>query len=138
MTASLQGLPPELVTQSWTVVPEHVGIAEAYQRRIPITITRPVPSGEAGTGRPLQADEFVDVTWTTSAPADWDVENSAERRQARLCRLAGEAEAQGGAARVADFAEALGVSERTIKRDIAELRSGGKTIRTRRRTSEDF
>jgi DeoR/GlpR family transcriptional regulator of sugar metabolism len=72
------------------------------------------------------------VTWTVSDPSDWEVSAVAERRQRRLCRLAEEAEGQGGSARILDFAAALSVSERTIKRDIADLRSRGTTVRTRK------
>ncbi len=114
------------------MVPEHVSIAEDYQRRVPVFATVQVPAKSAPMGRPLNPDEFVDLEWTVSAPDDWTVDNAAERRQKRLCRLAEEADAQGGSARILDLADALDVSERTIKRDIAELRSRGTTVRTRK------
>ena len=132
LSSSLQGLPSAVATQSWTVVPEHVSIAEDYQRRVPVFATVQVPAKSAPMGRPLNPDEFVDLEWTVSAPDDWTVDNAAERRQKRLCRLAEEADAQGGSARILDLADALDVSERTIKRDIAELRSRGTTVRTRK------
>lgn len=132
LEASLQGLPADLVAQSWSVVPEHVGIVEDYQRRVSVTKAMQIPASDAPMGRPLNPDEFVDVTWTVSNPTDWEVVSPAERRQKRLCRLAAEAEAQNGSARIRDFANALDVSERTIKRDIAELRSRGTTVRTRK------
>jgi predicted DNA-binding transcriptional regulator YafY len=48
-------------------------------------------------------------------------------RQARILRLLAEAQAQGASPTEADLACALGVSERTIKRDIAALwQEGGK------------
>jgi len=132
LTSSLQGLPSNLSDQSWSAVPEHVSIAQDYERRVPRSTTVQIPAKTAPMGRPLGPDEFVDVEWTVSEPEDWSVEAAAERRQRRLCRLAEQADEQGGSARIMDFAEALDVSERTIKRDIAELRSRGTTVRTRK------
>ncbi len=132
LTAGLQRLPADVVDRSWTATPEHEGIAEDYERRIPITVSAQIPSDAAPMGRSLRPEEYVDVSWTVSDPSDWDTPVVSERRQRRLCRLADEAKAQGGSARILDFAAALSVSERTIKRDIADLRKRGTTVRTRK------
>ncbi len=132
LTSGLQRLPAEVVDRSWTAIPEHAGIAEDYERRIPITSAAQLPDESAPMGRTLRPDEFVDVIWTVSDPSDWETPMASERRQLRLCRLAEEAKAQGGSARILDFATALSVSERTIKRDIADLRKRGTTVSTRK------
>jgi DeoR/GlpR family transcriptional regulator of sugar metabolism len=49
----------------------------------------------------------------------------------RLQRLAEQAEQQGGAPRVEDLAETLGVSEATVRRDLAALRKAGIDVTTR-------
>ncbi len=132
LTACLQGLPQDLVERSWSSVPEHVEIAADYQRRFVSTITVQLPAIGAPMGRTLNADEYVDVVWTIADPEDWQIELPTQRRQHRLRRLTIEAEQQGGSVRVADLAKALAVSERTIKRDIADIRNGGTTLKTRK------
>lgn len=132
LSASLRGLSHELVEQSWTAVPAHALIADDYRRHFPITVQVEIPDRTSPMGRPLTSDEYVAVTWTVSEPADWAIENGGERRKARLVRLVSQAEAQNGSVRVADLATVLEVSERTIKRDIAELRANGTGLRTRK------
>ena len=82
--------------------------------------------------RNVSADNVYAVA--LSEPADWATESAAERRRRRLARLVAEADEQEGATRVSDLAVALSVSERTIKRDLAELRAMGVELRTRRST----
>lgn len=132
LSSSLRGLKAELVERSWSAVPEHALIADHYQRHFPVRKTIRIPSKTAQMGRPLRQDEYVDVNWTVSEPADWAIESPAERRKIRLVRLVSESEMQAGSVRVADLASAMDVSERTIKRDIAELRARGTTLRTRK------
>jgi DNA-binding SARP family transcriptional activator/predicted ATPase len=132
LNASLSGLPAEVVARSQTAIPEHAGIVEQYERRFARTTEVTLPAADAPLGRPLQADEVVDVAWTVSHPDDWAVGLGSERRRRRLVRLVGEAEAQGATVRIVDLADAVGVSERTIKRDLADLRSTGVHLRTRK------
>ena len=132
LSASLQGLPQDLIDRSWSSVPEHARIAVDYEKRFVSTRAAQVPALGAPMGRSLHSDEYVDVVWTIADPEDWEIEHPAHRRQHRIQRLTREAEAQGGSARVADLAASLGVSERTIKRDIAELRARGIDLRTRK------
>ncbi len=88
-------------------------------------------------GRPLQDDEYVTVTWTVDAgeedAAFRHAEGKRALRQKRLLRLLAEAAEQGGEPTDDNLATALGVSVRTIERDIAALCERGHTITTRRR-----
>ncbi|MGF1596236.1 MAG: AAA family ATPase [Acidimicrobiales bacterium] len=133
---TLDGLPPELVRGAWTEVPEHRAIAEAHERFFVDRVDVSLPRIDAPTGRALRPEDFVDVSWTTSDPDDWTATSSAERRRRRIVRLAEQAVAQGAAARVVDLAEALGVSDRTIKRDLKQLRQDGVTTITLRAAND--
>ncbi len=68
------------------------------------------------------------VRWTVDAgPADAALKHAQGAialRRARLARLLREAELQGARPIVAQLAEALDVSPRTVKRDLAALRWG--------------
>ncbi len=132
LTSSLTGLAADLVDRAWTSIPEHLRIAEDYQRRFVVRRRVLVPALDAPMGRSLSSDEYVEVTWTVSEPTDWELEIPAERRRRQLVRLTNEAAAQGASARIIDLAQALAVSERTIKRDVADLRADGTTLRTRK------
>jgi tetratricopeptide (TPR) repeat protein len=90
-----------------------------------------LPRAEAPAGRPLKADEWVAVRWRIAVRSDDDFWNKGERRRHRLLRLLREADAQNAAPRVHDLARALGVSPKTIKRDLAALRSQGAVVHTR-------
>jgi tetratricopeptide (TPR) repeat protein len=85
-------------------------------------------------GRPLRPEELVEVVWTVAEPEQCEVGravNKAATRQERLLRLCAEADAQGAEPTVGDLAEALGVTARTVDRDIAALRAAGETLVTR-------
>ncbi len=112
--------------------PRFAAVTEDYERYHPRVIEVRLPVESAPTGRPLKADEYTIVAWTASEPADWKVGNTAQRRRRRVLRLCREAQEQGALARVHDLAELLGVSERTVKRDLAELRLEGERPTTRR------
>jgi tetratricopeptide (TPR) repeat protein len=101
--------------------------ASAHQR------TLRLPSVKAPQGRPLRADEHVDVTWTLSAPEDEQISGKVARRRQILLRLLNEATQQGAIPRDEDLAAALDVSLRTIRRDLAALRAQGHTLPSRRR-----
>lgn len=63
------------------------------------------------------------VEWTPRSPEDDALPEGPRRRRHRLARLLQEAEAQGALAERAALAEALGVSKRTVERDLAALRA---------------
>lgn len=92
-----------------------------------------LPRAEAPLGRPLRDDEYVAVTWTVRAPEDKAIDDGPGRRQARICRLLQEAAEQGAAPTVGDLANALEVSEPTVRRDLAALRRAGRQVQTRGR-----
>jgi DNA-binding SARP family transcriptional activator/predicted ATPase/biotin operon repressor len=85
-------------------------------------------------GRKLAADDYVTITWTLYRPQDDAFPaDSTERRRHVLLRLAAQAQAQGAVATDSDLAQALGVSRRTILRDVQALTAAGHTFPTRRR-----
>jgi len=98
----------------------------------PVRYTRVrLPSATAPTGRPLTDDETLDVTWTVAAPEDDEVVGKVDRRRHRVLRLLEQAGDQGAGATVEALADALAVSARTIKRDLAALRDAGHEVATR-------
>jgi DNA-binding SARP family transcriptional activator len=85
-------------------------------------------------GRKLTADDYVNVTWTLYQPQDDAFPpNSTERRRHVLLRLVEQAQTQGAVATDSDLAQTLGVSRRTILRDVQALTEAGHTFPTRRR-----
>jgi DNA-binding transcriptional ArsR family regulator len=85
-------------------------------------------------GRSLRPDELVEVIWTVDVPEQNELGqliNKAAARQERLRRLCEEAAAQGAEPTVSDLANALGVTARTVDRDIAALRAAGNVLATR-------
>ena len=90
-----------------------------------------LPSASAPTGRPLRDDEYVGITWTVVTPEDDQITGKVARRRHRILRLLREAAEQSAAPNVNHLAEALDVSARTIKRDLAALRKAGHDPRTR-------
>jgi hypothetical protein len=98
------------------------------QRRV-LLARRGIPRG-----RPLRPEELVEVVWTIEPPDEREVgvaANKAAARQERLRRLCAEATAQGAEPTVGDLANALGVTARTVDRDIAALRAAGEILATR-------
>ena len=75
------------------------------------------------------------VAWTVDAgepdAALLTAEGKVALRRARLLRLLDEAAAQGGVPTERDLAEALGVTVRTVRSDVAALRQAGHRVRTR-------
>jgi DNA-binding SARP family transcriptional activator/predicted ATPase len=111
--------------------PEHQAVqAAAARRRSEVKVVR-LARRDAPTGRPLRSDDLVDVSWTVRSPDEEALSSEAEVRRHRLRRLLGEADAYNAAATVADLAEALGASVRTIRRDLQSLRKQGIAVRTR-------
>jgi len=98
------------------------------QRRV-LLARRGVPRG-----RPLRPDELIEVIWSIEVQAQREVGQAATKSTARqeiLLRLCAEASAQDAEPTVGDLAEALGVTPRTIDRDIAALRAAGAVLVTR-------
>ncbi len=94
-----------------------------------------IPRTGASWGRPLRADEFVEVIWTVDAGRQdeslKELRGEVGLRRARIHRLCAEANVQGGDPREEDLARVLGVSTRTIRSDIAYLRALGCSLQTR-------
>jgi DNA-binding Lrp family transcriptional regulator len=90
---------------------------------------------DAGHGRALRETATTEVVWTIDAgQEDRQVlakHGHIELRRVRIQRLLDEALAQGAAATQEDLAQALHVSERTIKRDCKALESQGLYLPTR-------
>lgn len=96
-----------------------------------------LPCADAPLGRPLRDDEIVAVTWTVDMPGDAAIAGKANRRRRRLLRLLVEAQSQGAVPAYHHLAQALGVSERTVERDMAVLRQAHPELPpTRRKMSE--
>jgi DNA-binding SARP family transcriptional activator/tetratricopeptide (TPR) repeat protein len=91
-----------------------------------------VARADAPLGRMLRPDEYVDVVWTIHCASDEEVSAGAGRRRQRLRRMLDEAAQQQGAPTDADLAAALGVSRRTILRDMKVVSGNGRSS-TRRR-----
>jgi DNA-binding SARP family transcriptional activator len=103
------------------------GLCDSLPRQIVLSL----PAAAAPTGRPLREDEWVQVSWTVVAAEDEDYHGKVARRRHRLLRLLRQAAQQGAAPTVAALAESLGISTRTLKRDLAAMRGAGHAIRTR-------
>jgi DeoR/GlpR family transcriptional regulator of sugar metabolism len=73
------------------------------------------------------------VSWTVSAPEDEAVVDKTLLRRQRLRRLLQQAENQGAAPTDDDLARALGVSRRTILRDLQAMAQQMKAPPTRKR-----
>ena len=110
---------------------EYRAIVEAVDRRAPRRVRTRLARRSIPTGGPLQEDDLVTVTWTVHAVEDDRFEDGGERRRHRLRRLLAEAEAHDAAPTVADLAEALGASVRTVRRDLQALRAAGVAAVTR-------
>lgn len=128
-----EGLRPDEVMRGLTAVPVNRQLEAAWQAGRPDSQTIALARLGTPTGRPIEADDLVEVAWTVRHPLDELLPEGPDRRRHRLVRLVTEAEAAGAAPTVADIAEALGVSTATARRDIDTLRRGGHVISTRGR-----
>jgi hypothetical protein len=113
-------------------------IVAAYDEMTGMTRTwsGPLAHREAPLGRTLRADEMVPVVWTVAAPEDDAISGKTDRRRHRLKRLLREAEAQDAAPTDDDLGEALGVSRRTILRDLQALSTEIPHPPTRKRKND--
>ena len=71
------------------------------------------------------------MTWTTATAEDAAIVDKGDRRRTRLLRLLEEARIQGAVPTYQHLADALGVSRRTIERDMALLRADTDSALTR-------
>jgi AraC-like DNA-binding protein len=92
-------------------------------------------SADAPRGKKLASADFITVRWTISTPGDQRIASESVRRQQVLRRLVDEAAAQNAAPTDDDLARALGVSRRTVLRDMQALVDSGVKIKTRQRTA---
>jgi tetratricopeptide (TPR) repeat protein/biotin operon repressor len=84
-------------------------------------------------GRALATEDFIEVRWTVRAADDETVGAGGPRRRHVLMRLLREAAEQSASPTDDDLATALGVSRRTILRDMQVLATAGEHLRSRRR-----
>ncbi|MDH4363409.1 MAG: AAA family ATPase [Acidimicrobiia bacterium] len=125
LTRHLADLPEAVARAAWEQVTEHRAILEARERFFEEQIEVRLPAAEVPGGRPLENEDLVTVRWTVTSPQDQAITSYSQRRQRRILRLTDEAVAQGAVARISDLAVALDVSERTVKRDLSQLRVAG-------------
>ncbi len=104
---------------------------QQLQRQVRVKLAR----DDAPLGRKLKDADYVTVTWTIYTPEDDAISGTAVHRRHILKRLLAEAQAQHAAPTDDDLARVLGVSRRTILRDMAALRRDGVSLPTRRRES---
>lgn len=101
----------------------------------PGQIRQVIAAAGAPHGRPLDQTEMVEVTWTLDAGEE-DLEvlsryDASALRRVRILRLVEEALDQGGEPTQEDLAKALGVSDRTIRSEIATLEAADHRVATR-------
>jgi tetratricopeptide (TPR) repeat protein len=131
---ALTTIPSELRPAFLATVPLNRLTLEAGEALSTIVDVRLARRG-ARLGRRLADEDLVIVRWTIDAPSDAATSDPAERRRAIIRRLLAEAEAQGAVATDGDIARALGVSRRTILRDMTVLTADGARPSTRRRAA---
>lgn len=131
---TLKGFSSEERARSLEQIKEHRAIVTAWESSQPHQATFCLPHVAAPiAGRPLREDEWINVTWTVSAPEDDEIAGKVARRQHQLLRLLREANEQSAAPTVEALSTALDVAQRTLKRDLAALRAQGNDVRTRGR-----
>lgn len=104
-------------------VPVNRDIVRAFDQLsvVPRVISMSLARKDVPLGRTLREDDLVRVQWTVHSPEDEAIMDKSARRQFRLRRLLAQAEAQNAAPTDDDLAHALGVSRRTILRDMKEV-----------------
>ena len=101
----------------------------------PGQIRQVIAGAGAPHGRSLRETEMVEVVWTVDAGEE-DLEmlrehDSAALRRVRILRLVDEALDQGSEPTQEDLGKALGVTDRTIRSDVATLEAEGYRVATR-------
>jgi predicted ATPase/DNA-binding SARP family transcriptional activator len=139
-------LEPGQRARSLQNVPEHRFIHAAFELELGSAALRNdtadlssvavhLPRANAPLGRPLREDEWVEIHWTPDHPKDGAIKGKRLQRLSRIRRLLNEAADQGAAPTYHDLAEALGVSQRTIERSMAELRKSDPDLPATRGSS---
>jgi hypothetical protein len=131
LLAALGDLPQAQREAALAAVPGHREVLAAWGRRRTQQAVFHLARAEAPSGRPLEPEERMAVTWTLHTPDDSAIADLVQRRRARLLRLLEEAASQGGAPTVDDLADALEASVATVRRDLAALRRSGHPATTR-------
>ena len=111
--------------------PRHRAIIDEWNGRSKRTVSMRLPRSGTPGGRSPSLDEMADVMCTISDPSDLNIASTIERRQAVLLRVLAEIHDQGGVAGVKHLSAALGVSQATVKRDLAVLRAAGNDVKTK-------
>ena len=128
---ALAGLSQSSFQRAVQLVPAHREIVAKAVRFAPQIVEVMLPRAEAPTGRPLEEDDLQMVHWTIEHPDDDRHVSPIDRRRQQILRLLAEATAAGAAPSMEDLAEALAVSDSTIRRDLSALRDQGHEIVTR-------
>jgi tetratricopeptide (TPR) repeat protein len=131
LDTALAGLSADERDEALQRVPEHREIVAAAIRLSPQQIQVLLPAVGTPTGRPLGEDDLRRVRWTIDHPEDDSVVSPIDRRRMRLLRLLNEADDEAAAPSIDHLAGALGVSESTVRRDLAALRQAGHRVSTR-------
>ena len=118
----------------WARIPINRHISQALQQHSEQQ-TAQLVAASVPLGSVLTEADYKTIRWTVSSPTDSLISSSVERRRHILQRLLSEAEAQGAAPTDTDLAQALGVSRRTILRDMDALAAANITLPTRRRAA---
>jgi DNA-binding transcriptional ArsR family regulator len=131
LQTALSGLSPEQLDHALTRVPEHAEVVALMADVSPKTIEVRLPAIGAPVGKALESADLRPVTWTIAHPDDDRLDDPIERRRRRILRLLAEAEASHVSPPIEALAEALDVSEATIRRDLSALRDSGHSLHTR-------
>ena len=131
LESTLSGLSGEDRKRSLERVPEHAEIVAAASRLTPQTIQVFLPASHAPAGGRLIARDLRKVTWTVEHPEDDRFVSPIEKRRGRVLRMVAEAVESGAIPSIDHLANALGVSESTVGRDLSELRRAGHVVSTR-------
>ncbi|MCB8977396.1 MAG: tetratricopeptide repeat protein [Ardenticatenaceae bacterium] len=125
-------LPADERENYWANVLIHQQITQAVQQHSEQQEVRLVKSS-VPLGSALTEADYKTIRWTIAQPTDTLINAPVARRRHILQRLLSEAEAQGAAPTDADLAQALGVSRRTILRDMDALAAENLALPTRGR-----
>ena len=131
LSSTLADLTDVELQRSLERIPEHAEIVEAAAAVIPRKIEVSLPAKQVASGGPLRPSEMREITWTVGHPDDAELDSTIERRRHRILRLLDEADRSGATPSIEHIADALGVSESTIRRDLGVLREAGHEITTR-------
>ena len=127
----LVGLDGEMRRRAIDTVPAHRAIVAMASLYSPSTVEVRLSTSQAPTGRRLESGDLIAVRWTVDHPEDLSIDSPIDRRRHRLVRLLDEAGSVGASPTVDDLAHAVGVSDSTVRRDLAHLRRAGHDVRTR-------